>query len=369
MRPITLEDLYQEYRNRPVVIRDAIMRTNSHPTIINSVTRATLRVLTRLVCRAEKTNGQAPVMARISHLAREAECEEKTVRRAIGALVELGWLAMPNVCRNEYGVYTSKEYHFTESFCRLVRLPCPSGSQAEVNATGTEMSDGAVYVDLSFKEDQRQIEKEKREDEKREIELPPELNDAAEEFSMNRSGMALLRGLAHRAGYLLEDIIVVGRDYLHKVKATKNRAHRYLESMIRRQSDYAERAAQIRRIRFASVEDRKEIERFVATHVGKVFESEDRRELVAVAADGRSAIHRLAGIDKTVPLVSAQDIRHLAERMKIGHLVERKVIQPVATPPQESKASTAARSTLDAALAMMRANGFRNRRAGRSATA
>ncbi|RZI40338.1 hypothetical protein EGT07_23635 [Herbaspirillum sp. HC18] len=354
MRPITLEDLYQQYRNRPVVIRDAIMRTNSHPTIAHAVTRATLRVLTRLVCRAQKHDGLAPLDARIDHLAGEAECDEKTVRRAISALVELGWLAMPTESRNRWGVFATRQYHFTQRFCDLVHLPCPTGQEAQQRDSGTEMSTGVVYVDLSFKEDQRQIEKEKRETQNREIELTPELDQAAKEFCMNRSGVALLRGLAHRAGYVLDDIILVGREYLHQAKATKNRAHRYLEAMILRKADYAARAAQLRRTAQASLADQAEIDRFVTTHQGKVYESSDMRELIGVAADGKCAVHRLGGIDRSIPLLSAQDVRNLAERIQIGHLLERKARKVEEAAPATTGQSAVARQVLAAALQMVR---------------
>jgi hypothetical protein len=356
VRPLTLEDLYQQYRKQPIVIRDAIMRTNSHPTIINSVTRSTLRVLTRLVSRADKTDGTAPLRAKIDNLAIEAECDPKTVRRAISALVELGWLALPDmVVRNEYGVFSTRTYQFTERFCTLVCLPRPSVEPASSSPTGTEMSTGANKVDLSFKNDQRTIERETRKAKSQPVELTPVLDQAAEEFAMNRTGVAQLRGLAHRAGYALEDIIAVGRAYLQKAKATKNRAHGYLRAMIARKSDYAARAAQLRRGEPLKVQQAAEVEQFVQAHQGVVYETPDMRELIAIRPDGQSILHRIAGMDRILPLVTAQDVRHILDRIENGGMKPR---GSNASPPgciQPPRRSAVAIAELAAAAGILKA--------------
>jgi hypothetical protein len=332
------------------------MRTNSHPTIVHAVTGATLRVLTRLVCRAERNNGLAPLRARIDHLAVEAECSSKTVRRAISALVELGWLTLPDpICRNEYGVFATRSYTFTEAFCRLVSLPYPGDQGVKNNVSGTQMSTGANKVDLSFKKDQREIEREKQKAEDRGIELPPELDSAAKEFGMNRSGVAQLRGLAYRAGYALEDIIAVGREYLRKVQATKNRAHSYLLAMIGKKSDYAARAAQMHRLKSQSSQDELAIQRFVETHQGQVYETPDMRELIALQPGGRSVLHRIAGVDSYLPLATAADVRYVLQRIDAGNLVLRGSQITVPPVPQQSKRSTVAFGELAAALGILKA--------------
>jgi hypothetical protein len=365
VRPLTLEDLYQQYRKQPAIIRDAILRTNSHPTIINLVTRSTLRVLTRLVYRADKRNGMAPLRAKIENLAEEASCDPKTVRRAINALVELGWLALPDaVSRNEYGVFSTRSYHFTEAFCALVTLPYPGHEQMSAEAIGTEMSTGANKVDLSFKNDQRVIEKETRKAQNQDVELTPELDQAAKEFGMNRTGVAQLRGLAHRAGYALEDIIDVGRDYLHKVKATKNRAHGYLRAMIARQSDYAARAAQLRRGAAAPEQPASEIRQFVETHQHQVYETPDLRELIALRPDGRSVLHRVAGVDRILPLVTAQDVRYIADRIEKGSMKPRGVVPTSSPEPQRVGRSAVALSELAAAVGILRGSRATGRRLG-----
>lgn len=248
MRAYTLDDVLGPYRGYPKAIQQAILLAHTHPAFL-VLTRGTRKVLCALLTRASKDNGMRGMKARVDRLAEEASVSTKTVQRALGALRELGWLALPDdEGRSEYGVFCSRSYHFTASLCELVRLPCTGQTSAEVTQE-TKMSDGAVYVDLTFKEDQRKISIEKSKG--KPVDLPKELQDAAKEFCIKDTGIALLRGLAHREGHRLESIVAVARAYLRKSGATGHRAFRYLQAMASRPVqlvDYASRAAQAVRL-------------------------------------------------------------------------------------------------------------------------
>lgn len=246
MRPYALQDIVERFSKYPAEVHAAVTRANTHPDIVSATTGSTRKVLSWLLARASKDNGLRALKARVDRLAQEAEVSEKTVQRAIAAFRELGWLAVPTEeSRTEMGLYSHRTYFFTPGFCRLVGLPCP-GETPEETCRETKMSDGGVYVDLTFKEDQREIQVQNLKG--KPVTLPAELEQACEEFQVRPTGMAKLRGIARMAGHQLEAIITVARDYLRKAGATGNRAYRYLEAMATRQTDYAARAAQAARI-------------------------------------------------------------------------------------------------------------------------
>jgi hypothetical protein len=245
VHPITLEDLLDAYSGYPKRIREAILRAKTHPTITSRVTRKSVDVLVAFLTRASQRDGLKPLWARVDVLAKEANVSTKTVQRSIAAFREVGWLALSTEeARDENGQFCFRTYQFTPSFCKLVALPRTTEEPASAPAE-TTMSDGAVYVDLTFKEDQREISLQKHQGQP--VTLPAELETACEEFGLKPTGMAKLRGIAHKAGHDLQAILTVARDYLKKTGATGNRAYRYLETMANKTDDYAGRASQVLR--------------------------------------------------------------------------------------------------------------------------
>jgi hypothetical protein len=227
------------YAKYPKTIQQAIFRVETHPSF-SVLTRSMRKVLKAFLTRASKKDGAEPVRARVDRLAEQAGVCNKTVQRTISRLRKLGWMKQMSDGRSEYGVFTYREYQFTQELCDLVALPVPG----EEPSRGTDLSDGTIE-DLSFKKDQLEISKKNR---KGKIDLPPVLEEAAEVLEVQPTGICKLRGLAHKAGHQLEDIITCARSRLAKLKATGNRAYKYLKSMIERNSDYASRAAQIGRV-------------------------------------------------------------------------------------------------------------------------
>lgn len=243
MRPYTLDDILTPYRSYPTAIQQAILLAHTNPTFL-ALTRSTRKVLCALLTRASQRNGFLPVKARIDRLAEEAQVSEKTVQRALATLTSFGWVDVMERARSEYGLYCSRLYRFTGALCDLVSLPYP-GQEPQAAAEKTEMSDGAVYVDLSFKEDLREISLQKRKEnpEANPITLPAELLPLVE-MGVKDTGVCKLRRLAREAGYRLEDIFTVAKRFLVQGKVQGGRAYRYLAALISRRSDYAGRAQQ-----------------------------------------------------------------------------------------------------------------------------
>lgn len=245
MRAYTLEDILGPYRGYPKTIQQAILLAHTHPSFL-VLTRSMRKVLCALLTRASKQDGMRALKARVDRLADEAGVSTKTVQRSLATFREFGWLALPDdTGRSEYGVFCSRAYHFTAALCRLVQLPSVEDGQQDI-AQETKMSDGAVYVDLTFKEDQRRISLEKSKG--KPVDLPEELREASKEFSIRETGMAMLRGIAHQAGHRLECVVAVARDFLRKAGATGHRAFRYLQVMAsqpKARVDYAQRARQV----------------------------------------------------------------------------------------------------------------------------
>jgi hypothetical protein len=243
----SVEDILKPYYQYPNIIQRAILLVETNPRFIG-LTRSMKAVLKDLLTRVSQTNGMKPIRARLDLVAMKANVSDKTVERTIKTLRSAGWMTAVTEGRSEYGVFESKQYQFSLELCKYVGLPAKEGKTELPRETS--LSDGAVYVDLTFKEDHLEILKKNRIDnpEQNPITLPPEL-EAIVEAGSTPKAVCKLRGLASAQGYKLADIFTVAKPQLIKTKAIgcKGRIYRYLAAMIAKQSDYASRAAQIER--------------------------------------------------------------------------------------------------------------------------
>lgn len=314
MRAYTLEDIVQPYQHYPKIIQQAVLRAHTHPTFL-VLTKSMRKVLCALLTRASQKNGLQPIKARTDRVAEEADVSEKTVQRAVAAFRQLGWIKPLDTQRSEYGLFTARQYAFTEELCALVELP-HQGSRTETTCTQeTEMSTGAVYVDLSYKKDLREISVKNRE--ANPISLPQTLRDIVE-MGVKETGVCKLRGLAHQAGYRLEDIFNLARTRLQAIGATGNRVYRYLLSMIEKRSDYAARAAQLKR-QNGQVEVQQVHKTNADEYRGRRFMKAGKR--VDVFADGDGAIAVLA--DGSFVTLAKSDMPRLYAEIKAGKWVEQ----------------------------------------------
>jgi hypothetical protein len=206
-------------------------------------------VLKALLTRASVRDGTIPIKARHDIVAMEADVHEKTVQRTIAKLLSAKWIERITEGRSQWGVFTYRQYRFSDDLCRIVSLPV-KGKATEASLQETLMSDGAVYVDLSFKKDHQEILLQKRTNnpEANPITLPETLHQIIE-LGIKPSGVCKLRGMAHAKGYDLADIFMVAKKRLGEMKATSGRVFRYLTAMIDnpKPTNYAARASQIER--------------------------------------------------------------------------------------------------------------------------
>lgn len=312
MRLYTLEDIIQPYQHYPKTVQIAIIRAHTHPAFF-SITMSMRKVLCALLTRASEKDGLRPLKARLENVADEAGVSAKTVQRALAHFRQLGWLCYNDEDRNEYGIFRSRTYRLTPQICALIELPV-KGEKAESCPRETEMSDGAVYVDLSLKKDLREISQKNRG--KTPVTLPASLREI-EAFGVKDTGICKLRGLASEAGYKLEDIFTVAKKYLQKSQATGARVYRYLLKLILTESKYAERAEQIRRLE----EDRQNTERLKAeglAYRGKTFAKNGA--VVKVMADGESADVQFH--DGSVTVIVKADMPRLYSEIAAGKLRE-----------------------------------------------
>lgn len=245
MPAITLDDVARPYLHLPTAVQTALMRVETHPTF-RALTKGTLRVLKAMVSRASAANGSSIIKAKVSKLAEEAGVHYKTAQRALHTFREFKWVLDATEGRSEYGVYESKRYVFTPALCELIHLPTKGKPNASA-AQETEMSDGAIYVDLSLKKDLREISIKNREGQP--PTLPAVVSNIPEETGMLETGVCKLLGVAREAGYKLEDVYLVAKPYLAKIGANAARSFRYLYAMLTnpKKVDYAGKAAQERR--------------------------------------------------------------------------------------------------------------------------
>ncbi|CUI05562.1 hypothetical protein BN2497_5901 [Janthinobacterium sp. CG23_2] len=179
-------------------------------------------------------------------MADEARVSYKTVQRAMRTFREFEWVLPVTEGRSEYGVFESKRYVFTPGLCKLIDLPTTSKPVPTV-AQETEMSDGAIYVDLSLKKDLQEISIKNREGQP--PTLPPTVTKIPKETGISATGVCKLLGIARRADYKLEDVYLIAKPYLEKIGTNAARCYRYLHAMLvnPKKVDYAGKAAQERR--------------------------------------------------------------------------------------------------------------------------
>lgn len=307
----TIDDVLKPYVNYPKTIQQAILLVETHPSF-SLLTKSGKKVLKCLLTRANQANGEIPIRARLDIVADTAEVSYKTVQRTIGLLKQIGWISPASDRRTDWGGFTSLKYQFSTAFCNLVKLPTKE-VKTQDSSGETKMSDGGIYIDLSFKEDQRKISFENRKT--KPITLPEELREI-ESFGIKETGICKLRGLAYQLGYKLEDIWMVAKSRCTELQLTGNRLYMYLERMIETPSDYAARASQVIRLiesksKQASIKERQakyRFKNFIGAGV-KVRVFEDVAEVVM--ENGKAA------------LISGQALLEIYTDIENGKLIEQ----------------------------------------------
>lgn len=249
MRVQTLEEVIQPYLHLPTAIQTAILRLETHPAF-RLLPRSGIPILRALVSRARATDGSIPVRARIDRLAEAAGVCYRTAQRAMKGFIEIGWISKLGPGRHECGVYQSFEWQFSQAFCELVLLPISSAAHTGNPVTpgeATEMSDGAIYKELSLKKEYREISIKNRGETP--IKLPQAVDKIPEETGIRPTGVCKLLGMASRAGHKLEHVYLLAKPYLHNAGAKGSRAFSYLWAMLTtsKQVDYSARVAQAQR--------------------------------------------------------------------------------------------------------------------------
>jgi hypothetical protein len=244
----TIEDILKPYLQYPTAIQQAILMVDTNPRFLG-LTRSMKAVLKTLLTRASKSDGTTPIRARLDTVAMQADVSTKTVQRTVATLDKAGWMTATTEGRTEHGVYTSRRYAFSNALCSIVGLPTKSRLAADLPGE-TKMSDGPIYVDLSFKKDHQEILSQNRKSNPtaNPIVLPKSLRPIVE-MGVKDTGVCKLRGLATAKGYDLADIFTVAKQHLANLKGDSDRIYRYLAAMIDnpKVSNYAARAAQIDR--------------------------------------------------------------------------------------------------------------------------
>lgn len=315
-----------------MIIQQALLMVESHPSLTWVLTRATRRVLKALVTRCSKDDGCAPIHARASNVAKEAACDTRTVTRALAALNELGYVEKIGDGRDDNGKYKFLDLKLTPLLAKLLRLPA-EGEKVH----RTKMSDGP-YIGFNqsfFKEDYPGIPDEKIDTPKptpapskapassstsatveADIVLPPELDPLPQEFEISRKGIANLRGQAHRAGYNLAHIVACARQRMTELGAKSGRAFRYLEKMIgKSNADYAGRASQAGRVAANSDFEARAITA-AKKHVGKAYVAPDG-VLLRFRADGK--VEMLDG-GTILGFLPTDQIEKMVQRIEAGEL-------------------------------------------------
>ncbi|MET3135134.1 hypothetical protein AAKU55_005437 [Oxalobacteraceae bacterium GrIS 1.11] len=248
MHANTLDDVVRPYLHLPKTVQTALLRVETHPTF-RLLTKSALMVLKALVTRASARNRTTAIRARIATVSIEADVSTKTTQRAMRTFEELGWLKAATEGRSKYGVFCSRRYVFSAEFCALVHLPTKA-KPLHALPSETTMSDRAIYIDLSFKEDLQEISLQKRLQNPTPIQLPDALRKMASETGILDTGIAKLRGIAHQAGHKLEDVYTVAKKRLTEIGASAGRCYRYVLAVILnpKRTDFAGKAAQIERM-------------------------------------------------------------------------------------------------------------------------
>lgn len=309
----TVADLMSPYQKYPKTIQTAILLVETNPRF-RGLTLSMKSVLKTLITRVSKTDGTTPIRARLDLVAEQADVSTKTVQRTVSALRAAGWMDKVSEGRSEHGVFTSRRYQFSADLCSIVGLQVKGAVSQKTN-----LSDGAVYVDLSFKEDHQEVLLQKRIEnpEANKVSLPPELQPIID-LGIKDTGVAKLRGMAYAKGHNLADIFTVAKKRITELKASGGRVYCYLAAMIDnpKATDYAAKASQIERSGVVAAIAGKSKDR-ARQYAHKRFAGSNG--LIVRIFDGNADVSR----DRTpICMVGGRDMDTIYDDIESGKLVE-----------------------------------------------
>lgn len=285
------------------MIQQAILAIDIRPEFIN-LTPAQKSVLRAFMTRAEKSDGRQPIAVNYENASDEAGVSVKTIGRTVAVLIRAGWLERQSEDRDEYGVFTYRKFRFTRSLCDLVGLPRRHRTSVSSSVNkNLELEDYPKTCAIAPKATPGDIV------------LPPELETVQDDLGVRRSAVAMLRGLACKAGHNLADLVAVARDYLRAKQIAGNRAVRYLEAMIRQPGDYAARAAEIGK-RCAETEQVRRYRDRAAAYAGRQYRAKSG-ELVRIFAHAAEIIRD--GI--SIGTMAGQQMQRVYDDIAAGKLM------------------------------------------------
>ncbi|MET3135247.1 hypothetical protein AAKU55_005555 [Oxalobacteraceae bacterium GrIS 1.11] len=336
----TLEELMAPYAHLPMTVQDALLRLETHPAF-RILSDTTHRILKALLTRADKRDGRKPITARNDRLAVEAYCSTKSVKRAIDQFYALGWLHAASDGRDQNGKYSKREYLFGAGLIELVRLPVPCHlEQLRPDALG--LPDNRTS-EPDFRAEQRMDAMANSDSAPRQIILPVELKAMAETHGISESGVCMLRGLAHKHGYRLQDVYGAIAHHMVTLGLRATRAFNYYRRCILnpKKTDYAGKAAQMDRLAQDAVQGARK-----RSHAGKRFTGAGG--IFVKIFDGWAEIVKGDG---TISQVVGTDLAELYDQIERGQLT------PGNTPIQATNGSrpdTARLATLAAVQNLQR---------------
>lgn len=278
--------------------------------------RATLRTLCRFLSQHTRTG---EVWASRKCIARRAGCSVATVNRHITQLAEDGLLTVGaqghRTTGPHKGNFTVTHLFIAQDLLRSIGILADDSPASPIEKS----AEASLKMQPALTEGTKPSISTRKEHGPKVSEptLPAELAPLVERGVRGESVCKLMR-LARAYGHRLGQVWTAVQARVDALGLTRKRLKDYLEVAITKGVDFAARAhralVDAERTRQAEA-DAHELAAFVAAYAGRVFESADRRELVAVAADGTKATHRRGGVDGTVPLSNVRDARYLASRI------------------------------------------------------
>lgn len=185
--------------------------------------------------------------------------------------------------------------------------------------------------------------------------IPADLQPLLER-GMYAKSVCKLMGKATQQGHWLTHVWQSVQQQVDKLALRGMRLMRYLEAAIANGGDFASRANQIRQQtaqQQRQQQEQQQLQQFVEQYAGQVFESADARELIAIDPSGSYALHRIAGVEGTMPLASMREVAFVLARIQ-HHQLRLRAPYPATAQCEGIPDATRDRSAARAGIAQIR---------------
>lgn len=234
-------DNFSAYQAYPDFVRPFLVSLENHPVFQNNFTHWSKSVAIDILARIRINDASAPILLRMSNVARAIGVCTKTVQRVVNHLKELGWITQEGDGRDDMGCFSFRKFIVSKEVREMMGICAKDLStdfmdkSIENNNLSTKnikMSNGLYGVNKNLLLKEAFLKKDKKPKLSTKRGIPGDLIEMQEILELDKGGVCTLMTLCKARKKRLQDVWEYMKQRILDAGVKAGRAFRYIEKLI-----------------------------------------------------------------------------------------------------------------------------------------